>query len=35
MLRVEVQPTFPLAEALAAHAAFISGTRGKIVLAIE
>ena len=34
-LRVEVQRTFPLAEAPAALAAFMAGTRGKIVLTIE
>lgn len=34
-LRVEVQRTFPLAEAPAAHAAFMAGTRGKIVITID
>jgi NADPH:quinone reductase-like Zn-dependent oxidoreductase len=34
-LRVEVQRTYPLAEAPAALAAFMAGTRGKIVLTIE
>jgi NADPH:quinone reductase-like Zn-dependent oxidoreductase len=34
-LRVEIQRTFALAEAPAAHAAFTAGTRGKIVITIE
>lgn len=33
-LRVEVQQTFPLAEAPAALAAFMAGTRGKLVLTV-
>jgi NADPH:quinone reductase-like Zn-dependent oxidoreductase len=34
-LRVEVQQTFPLAEAAAAFAAFLAGTRGKIVVTVS
>ena len=34
-LRVEIQQTFALGEAPAAHAAFLAGTRGKIVVTIE
>jgi len=34
-LRIEVQQTFPLAEAAAALAVFAAGTRGKIVLRVE
>ena len=33
-LRIEIQRTFPLAEAAAALAAFQAGTRGKLVLVI-
>jgi NADPH:quinone reductase-like Zn-dependent oxidoreductase len=33
-LRVEVQRTFPLADAQAAFAAFMAGTRGKLVLTL-
>jgi NADPH:quinone reductase-like Zn-dependent oxidoreductase len=34
-LRVEIQQTYPLAEAPRAFAAFMAGTRGKIVLTVE
>lgn len=34
-LRVEIQQTYPLAEAPLAFAAFMAGTRGKIVLTVE
>ena len=34
-LRLEIQQTYPLAEAPAALAAFAAGTRGKIVLTVE
>lgn len=34
-LRVEVQQTFPLADAPAAFAAFTAGTRGKLVLTVS
>jgi NADPH2:quinone reductase len=34
-LRVEIQQTFPLTEAPAALAAFMAGTRGKLVLTVE
>lgn len=33
-LRIEIQQTFPLNEASAAHAAFMAGTRGKLVLRV-
>jgi NADPH:quinone reductase-like Zn-dependent oxidoreductase len=34
-LRVEIQQTYPLAEAPLAFAAFMAGTRGKLVLIVE
>ena len=34
-LRVEIQETYPLAEAPRAFAAFMAGTRGKLVLTID
>lgn len=33
-LRIEIQGTYPLADAASAHAAFMAGTRGKLVLAL-
>ncbi len=32
--RIEIQQVLPLIEAAAAHAAFMAGTRGKLVLRV-